>query len=303
MSPGKFRHLGRCASEEGHFVALALDHRANLWEQLKPSGDAEFQQFKQALLRAGRGLATAVLVDPGYGVGEGIASGAIRASAGLLVPLEVTDYSVHPSVRPLRRIPGWSVEKLKRVGGDGVKLLLPYHPSLPDRQAREDEVASVGADCRRHDIPFFLEPIACSPSAERKLDHAELLEVLLHMAELFPRLGADVLKIQYPGSPEACKAFSRACRVPWVLLSGGVTFKVYVQQVEDACRAGASGVIAGRAVWAEAVGAPRAEREGWMSDFVPRRLKRLARLVGLYALPWTGQVSAPELGLDWYERY
>lgn len=298
MTPGKYRHLGRCATEEGHFVALALDHRDNLRSHLKPVDDAEFVAFKSALLRAGRS-ATAVLVDPAFGFSGGF----VRAGAGLLMPLEVTDYSVHPSERPLRRIPGWSVEKLKRVGGDGVKLLLPYHPALPDRQAREDEVAAVGAECRRFDVPFFLEPIACSPGPARKLDHHELLEVMLGAAELFPRLGVDVMKVQYPGSAEGCKQFSQACRVPWVLLSGGVTFKNYVNHVEEACRAGASGVIAGRAVWAEASGAPVDEREAWMQEFVPRRLKRLARLVGLYATPWTSRVAAPELGLDWFEGY
>ena len=303
MTPGKYRHLGRCATHDGHIVALALDHRANLWEQLKPADDHEFMHFKQGLLRSASGRCTAVLVDPAYGVGEGIASGSIRANHGLLAPLEVTDYSLHPSRRPLQRIHGWSVEKLKRVGGDGVKLLLPYHPQLRDRDAREAEAADVGAECRRWDIPFFLEPIACSPDPDRKLDHAEVLEVLLAAAELFPKLGADVLKVQYPGSAEACRKFSTACPVPWVLLSGGVTFKAFTQQVEDACRAGASGVIAGRSVWAEAVGAPVDERENWMAEFVPRRLKRLSRLCGLYATPWQDRVERPAAGLDWFKTY
>ena len=39
---------------------------------------------------------------------------------------------------------------------------------------------------------------------------------------------------------------------PWVLLSGGVDDATFERQVEVACHAGASGVLVGRSVWAEA---------------------------------------------------
>ena len=50
------------------------------------------------------------------------------------------------------------MEKIKRVGGDGVKLLLPYHPEAENAPEKRAMVAELVETCTRHDIPFFLEP-------------------------------------------------------------------------------------------------------------------------------------------------
>src|SRR4029078_4586491 len=50
-------------------------------------------------------------------------------------------------------------------------------------------------------------------------------------------------------------ALDAASQVPWVLLSGGVDDATFEAQVEVACRAGASGVLAGRSVWEGAASA------------------------------------------------
>jgi tagatose 1,6-diphosphate aldolase len=41
--------------------------------------------------------------------------------------------------------------------------------------------------------------------------------------------------------------------VPWVILSAGVGYENFRTQVEIACRAGASGYLAGRSIWRDAV--------------------------------------------------
>ena len=106
---------------------------------------------------------------------------------------------------------------------------------------------------------------------------------------------------------EACAELDAATPVPWVLLSGGVDDALFERQVRAACEAGASGVLVGRSVWAEAATmAPRGSRS------VPRvdgrtRLARLADLVDELAAPWRPRWSAamhpdaPAPG--WYERY
>src|SRR5258708_9097630 len=96
---GKFRHLNHCSTEAGHFVMLAIDHRANLREQLdkyaeSPLTDIEFVAFKQEVICALSSESSALLTDPTYGIGPGIASRAIRGQVGLLAPLEVTDYAI-----------------------------------------------------------------------------------------------------------------------------------------------------------------------------------------------------------------
>ena len=163
-TPGKYRHLSRCSTPGNHFLVLAIDHRANLREALDaaaaaPITDADFTAFKAQVLRALMPFASAVLTDPDHGIGPGIAGGFIDGRHGLLAPVEVTDYGIHPSQRDIVYIPGWAVAQIKRVGGDGVKLLLPYHPDgprAPDHRAAAAEIINA---CAAHDIPVCLEPI------------------------------------------------------------------------------------------------------------------------------------------------
>ena len=51
---------------------------------------------------------------------------------------------------------------------------------------------------------------------------------------------------------QACAELSEACAVPWVLLSAGVDFEQFKPQAQVACENGASGFLAGRAIWKEA---------------------------------------------------
>src|SRR5262245_8897902 len=133
MTPGKFRHLMQCSSPAGHFVILAIDHRGNLRNSLneyalRSLSDEEFTAFKQQIIQGLASAATAVLTDPDHGIGPGLDSGALTGQVGILAPLEVTDYTLPPGKRSTNWIDGWSVGKIKRMGGTGVKLLLYYHP-------------------------------------------------------------------------------------------------------------------------------------------------------------------------------
>src|SRR5689334_1622604 len=98
-SMGKFRHLSQCATDDGHFVILAIDHRGNLLDDLnkhakQPLSDAEFAAFKQEIIANLSVEATGLLTDPAYGLGKGIAERTIPGRIGLLAPIEVTNYSL-----------------------------------------------------------------------------------------------------------------------------------------------------------------------------------------------------------------
>src|ERR1700682_6295444 len=81
ISLGKFRRLHPCAPATGRFVIVAADHRQNLRSSLQPNGPeridyALFADFKRALAKALSPAASAILVDPEFGLGEGIRAGA-----------------------------------------------------------------------------------------------------------------------------------------------------------------------------------------------------------------------------------
>src|SRR5262249_38663226 len=141
---------------------------------------------------------SAVLTDPGFGIGAGIASRAINGRIGLLAPVEVTNYDLHPSRRDVEFIPNWAVSKIKRVGGAGVKLLLPYHPAADTAQKKQDIVRSLVEQCAEQDIPLFLEPVPYSLDPDKTLSTLELRHISVEMAHTFSATGVDVLKLLFP---------------------------------------------------------------------------------------------------------
>lgn len=293
-TPGKFRHLTRTATAAGHFVVLAIDHRLNVLEGLErtqgnPLTDDAFTLFKreviEALMPAG---ASALLTDPEFGIAPGLAQGWLPVQAGLLAPLEETDYTVHPSRRAFRTIPGWTPAAIQRMGADGVKLLLYYHPEAADAARQRDAVERTVDACATADIPLYLEPIAFSPDPTRKLPAAELTDVVASSASVFSKMGIDVLKSEFPvdvtQQPDeavwraALKRLDDACAVPWALLSAGAPYETFVRQTALACEAGCSGVIVGRAVWAEAVALAPAERRMFLQTTGRDRMAELAAI-------------------------
>ncbi len=319
MTPGKYRHLARATSPEGFFVILAIDHRANLLKALSdhagaPLSDFDFTVFKQTVIAALAKHGTAVLTDPAYGIGVGLTRGYLPHHTGLLAPLEVTHYDLRASARDVELIPGWSVGKIKRIGGDGVKLLLPYHPDDATAEGRRAVVRRLIDECGVADIPLYLEPITYSLDKTRRLSSTELTQITVAMAREFSAMGADILKLQFPVDPDettdlatwrsACAAVNAACgATPWTLLSAGVSFDTFVQQTSIACRSGASGVIAGRAVWNEAVVLQGDARADFLDTIA------VGRMTTLHQVCWNQaarilQRTAPNLSSpDWYETY
>ncbi len=310
---GKYRHLLQSSTPGGHFTVLAIDHRANLKAALEKYGtvtDAQFTDFKRQIMHYLLLQASAVLTDPDYGIGVGIAEGHINGHVGLLAPLEVTNYDLHPRERLTQFIENWSVEKIKRVGGTGVKLLLYYHPEDTLAAEKRALVTRIIDECTRYDIPFFLEPIAYSLDSSRPLDNTELRQVVVENARVFSRMGVDILKVEFPLNVAqerdeaswlaAAQELNAACAVPWTLLSGGVDYETFRRQARIACQAGASGVIAGRAIWGEAVGLQGQARENFLKHNGRIRMKELAALCAASATDWRQKVSPPQVGEGWY---
>jgi tagatose 1,6-diphosphate aldolase len=307
-SIGKYRHLSHCSTEAGHFVILAIDHRANLLEKLNETAgrslnDSEFTAFKQLVLETLCPFASAVLTDPQFGINAGVTSRVIRGQMGLLSPVEVTNYDLHPSKRDVEFIPNWSVAQIKAIAGDGVKLLLPYHPKAANLSQKYEVVERLVEECRESDIPFFLEPIAYALDVDSHLSNAELLDISLEMATRFSAMGVDILKLAFPVDAkqsmdeqewlDACQAVTKASSVPWALLSGGTSYEIFRKQSEIACRAGASGVIVGRAVWDGAVTSEGAERENFLKTTARERMEELALICQNHARAWFETIDAP----------
>lgn len=315
---GKYRLLSHTSTPDGHFAILAIDHRANLLKLLNqaapsPLSDEAFADFKMLLMEHVLPPASGLLADPGSAIGKGIANRLIGGHQGIIAPIEVTNYDIHPSQRDMNWIPQWSVAKLKQMGGAGVKMLLPYHPQSDTAEHKRGIVQDIINQCAEHDIPYYLEPIAHSLDPDTPLSNAELLEVVIDMAETFSTMGVDALKMQFPVDAKqsndedewraACEKLNSACTVPWALLSAGVTYDVFEQQAKVVCQAGASGVIAGRAIWAEAIKLQGQARIDFLQNTAQQRMATLAQICADNATPWFDRVASPEDHVTWYESY
>jgi len=92
--------------------------------------------------------------------------------------------------------------------------------------------------------------------------------------------GAKVLKLQYPGSAEACAAVTAAAEgVPWAVLSAGVDHTTFIGQVRTAVANGASGAMAGRSLWKDCLSVSHEVRADLLTTRAVPRLRELQAAV------------------------
>lgn len=318
---GTVRGLRACASTRGTFAVLALDHRQNLRRELRPDAPEsvtydEMVEFKRAVVRALAPVATGTLLDPEIGAAQAIHDGSMPDRAGLIVAVEATGYLGPETARMSRVLDGWSVEKVKRLGASAAKLLVYYHPDAANASDQERLVADVAEACRALDLALFVEPLGFSLAAGEHLTGEARRRVVVETARRLTAIGGDILKAEFPYDAgatdrsawrEACEELDLASAVPWVLLSGGVDEATFEAQVETACRAGASGVLVGRSVWAEAAAMAPDARDAFLMTTGRERLQRLVDLVDGAGHPWQERPGrlhdAPSPGDGWYRDY
>ena len=135
ISIGKLRALQQCTSSRGTFTCLAIDHRQNL-RKANPSfqSDIELSSFKQDITNALAIHATAVLLDPEVSAAQAIASGVLPGDKGLIVAVESTGYKGNAFARQTHILPGWDVEKAKRMGAS--MILRELHVHLKEKNVK-----------------------------------------------------------------------------------------------------------------------------------------------------------------------
>ncbi len=321
LSIGKIRGLQQLANDKGIMTMCALDHRGSLEKMLGGRGfQPRYQDmvdFKLDLCRILAPHASAILLDPIYGAGQVIAAGVLPKSTGLLVSLEKSGYSGEENARVTELLPDWNVKKIKKMGGTAVKLLLYYRPDSNVAERQLDTVKKLADDCLTEDIPFVVEPMSYKVGeAESNPQNFAKVKprLVVETARQITALPIDVLKAEFPADLEYesdesrlldfCHQLNEASQVPWVILSAGVGFELFYKQVELACQAGASGFLAGRALWQEATQIDsRQERLKFSETTVGERLESLTELANKYATPWYTKLEASEVSESWYRDY
>jgi tagatose 1,6-diphosphate aldolase len=328
ISIGKLRGLQQVTDSKGMMTMCAIDHRGALKRALNEKNPAavsyqDMVDFKLDLCQAVAPFASAILLDPEYGAGQAIAAGLLPGPKGLLVSVEKTGYSGDSTARITELLPGWSVKKAKRMGASAVKLLIYFRPDIKDVASKQlDLVARLAGQCIEEDIAFLVEPVSY-PIEEGGASSQKFAEIkpglVIETARQITSLPIDVLKAEFPADIKfeqdekkllvLCQELNQASQLPWVLLSAGVDFDSFKKQVEIACKAGASGFLAGRALWQEGAQIrSRKERMNFFQNTAAPRLQELAELADSYGKPWysrlgikNGKFAAVTEG--WYRSY
>ena len=108
-------------------------------------------------------------------------------------------------------------------------------------------------------------------------------DAIIEAARALNDLDIDLLKLEYPGSPEGCRRLAAILDRPWAVLSAGVPFDQFTDIIRIAAdEGGASGFIAGRSVWREVVSLAGHQREEFLTSVA---LPRLERLVDVASTP------------------
>ncbi len=328
LSIGKIGGLQRIANPDGIFTMCAMDHRESLRSMIEEGtpGEVGYEEMVERKLELCSSLAkyaSSVLLDPIFGAAQCISHGVLAEGTGLLVSIEASGYSGEKDYRSTELLDDWSVEKIKRMGASAAKLLVYYRPDLKELASQQlDTVNMVARECIKYDLPCLVEPRSYPIGSE--INNPEEFanrqeELVIKTARDITALPIDVLKAEFPGGLshkksksellELCHRLDAASELPWVILSAGVDFELFCQQVEIACQAGASGFLGGRAIWQEAmpIGDAR-ERVRYLSTVGVDRLKRLTEIASQYAVPWYKKfgLTAHELAdisERWYQEY
>ncbi|MBX6356141.1 MAG: hypothetical protein IRZ05_09855 [Micromonosporaceae bacterium] len=296
--------LDQIASDTGRFAILAMDQRGTLRKMLnkagQPAGDADMSSFKVDVIGALSSAATGVLTDVEYGVAAVRAANALAPGVGLLIASEWSPQREYHGEVVNEYDPARGPWFVADHGGVALKFLVRWRPDqLPGQsgprrpsgdggrnlaQETVDAVRAAVDACRAYGMPSVIEPLVARRPED---DPALVKQLVIRSAEVLAGLGPDLLKLEWPGDADGCERLTKVCgRVPWALLSSGVTYQSFVDRVLVAMDAGASGYIAGRAFWGEAVELTGAERRRFLRTTGLERITALNAAVAGRGRSW-----------------
>ncbi len=295
--------LDAIATNAGTFAVLAMDQRGTLKRMLAAvdlpdTTDEEIVAMKRDLIASLAGSPSAFLIDPTYGLP---AAHQVQDAPpfGLLLAAEPGSRGTHLGEPTVTLDPAQDAAWVRESGADAMKFLAQVRADRPvgddgrdtTAEAREAMKALV-ADCAEQGVPSIIENLIFALAGEAPLSLGARADAIIEAAVLIDDLKPSLLKLEYPGSPQACKRLASRLTVPWAVLSAGVSSDEFAQVLRISCdEGGASGFIAGRSVWKEIVGMGHDERVAFLSDTGRRRMDEYVAILDGRARPYREAVA------------
>jgi sulfofructosephosphate aldolase len=250
----------------GTYAMVAMDQRESLRTMFREHGhddsDERVRLFKTAVARELAPHASGFLIEPDF-----VADVRPLVPRGLIMAVDLLDQERGGIVEDTQ------LDEIDDLP-DGVvalKLLVIWRDD--DRRRERIEMCErFVALAERHGVLSVLEPVV-------REDH-QILDAARELGATRPSL----YKAQAPRAGDVvarCREITEALPVPWVVLSQGVPRDEFPQAVENACKGGARGFLAGRALWTNTLAADD-PTELLRTQSVPR-LQELTEIVDRYA--------------------
>jgi tagatose-1,6-bisphosphate aldolase len=179
-------------------------------------------------------------------------------------------------------------------GGDANKFFAQLRADRPAPRPGEPDlvadcleaVRQVVEDCREVGVPSVIENLVY-PLPGEDLSGRRREDAIIEAARALNELDIDLLKLEYPGSPEGCRRLASVLDRPWAVLSAGVPFDDFTEVLTVAFdEGGASGFIAGRSVWRESLALSGTARQEFLETVARPRLDAVREVAAERARPW-----------------
>lgn len=284
------------ARESGALAMVAIDQRESLRtmfreKKQKTVSDQLIIDFKKAVAEILAGEASAMLFDRHFGLpalqiarAQHPKCGRILAADRLIQEPEgpVTDTDIDTEI---------DLQNAVQEGAAALKLLLLWKGSQNSEHCRMLGKNFMGR-CRSNRLIGIVEAMVRPPD-NVDLSCWDREKAILDAAEGLAECQPDLYKGEVPlrgrGRPEAiqaqCEKITSVLPCPWVILSQGVEASDFPDAVRAACLGGASGFLAGRAIWADTIGS--GDYRMGLRETALTRLRTLVGIVDSVARPWT----------------
>jgi tagatose-1,6-bisphosphate aldolase len=293
-SPG----LDAIATSEGTFAVLAMDQRGTLKRMLAAVDrdglpDGELVAMKRDMIASLAGSASAFLIDPTFGL-PAAREAETAEPFGILLAAEPASRGSHLGEPEVALDRAQDAAWVRDSGAHALKFLAQVRADRPVGEDGRDLTGEARSalkvlidDCAAAGVPSVVENLIYPLRGEAPLSPEAKADAIIGAAVLIDELRPSLLKLEYPGSPEACRRLADSLTVPWAVLSAGVSSDEFAQVLRVSCdEGGASGFIAGRAIWKETVSMDHAERVAFLSETGRRRMDEYTSIIAGRARPY-----------------
>jgi len=271
------RTLDQLARPSGTFAMVAMDQRESLRTMLREHGheadDARIARFKQAVAQELAPYASGFLIDADH-----LDTVAPHVPQGLILAVDVLDQAEGAAVEDT----SLDVNPADDERVVALKLLVIW---------RDDERRAQRVDLARRFVELA-ESRGLLSVLEPVVRHEEREWAIVEAARELGATRPSLYKCQVPleGKGDAVEITRHAREidatlpVPWVVLSQGVAAPDFPAAVEASCKGGASGFLAGRALWTATLEAD--DPTAILRERAMPRLRQLGEIVDAYGRAW-----------------